>query len=130
MLATDHSLKTRRRETLSKSSHPVRDSRHKSEFSLAGAVFYKKDPIYYVRSYGYPCPRPGGEASRVGSDNRVNSLCNRLLASSSDEEVAALASELKVALHEHIESLRTQLKGSLQRHPSDEYGSRYLQRSD
>lgn len=54
------------------------------------------------------------------SDNRIKSLCNRLLASSSDKEVAVLASELKVALHEHIESLRTQLKGSLQRHPSDE----------
>jgi hypothetical protein len=56
----------------------------------------------------------------VESDNRIKSLCNRLLASSSDKEVAVLASELKVALHEHIESLRTQLKGSLQRHPSDE----------
>ncbi len=56
----------------------------------------------------------------MGSDNRINSLCNRLLASSSDEEVAALASELKVAFHEHIESLRTQLKGSLQRHSSDD----------
>jgi len=66
----------------------------------------------------------------VGSDNRINRLCNRLLASSSDEEVAALASELKVALHEHMESLRTQLKSSLQRHPSDEYGSRRLPRSD
>ena len=68
--------------------------------------------------------------ARVGSDNRINSLCNRLLASSSDEEVAALASELKVALHEHMESLRTQLKDSLQRHPSDEYGSRRPPRSD
>ena len=66
----------------------------------------------------------------MGSDNRINRLCNRLLASSSDEEVAALASELKVALHEHMESLRTQLKGSLQRHPSDEYGSRRPPLSD
>jgi hypothetical protein len=55
----------------------------------------------------------------VGSDNRIKSLCNRLLASSSDEEVAVLASELKVALHEHIESLRMQLKDSLL--PSDGY---------
>ena len=59
----------------------------------------------------------------MGSDNRINNLCNRLLVSSSDEEVAVLASELKVALHEHMESLRTQLKDSLQRYPSDEYGS-------
>jgi len=66
----------------------------------------------------------------VGSDNSINSLCNRLLASSSDEEVAALFSEMKVALHEHIESLRTQLKGSLQRHPSDKFGSRHLPRCD
>ena len=65
----------------------------------------------------------------MGSENRINSLCNRLLASSSDEEVAALASELKVALHEHMEGLRTQLKESLQRHPSDEYGSRLPPRS-
>lgn len=65
----------------------------------------------------------------MGSDNRINSLCNRLLASSSDEEVAVLASELKVALHEHMESLRTQLKDSLQRPPSDEYGSRRPPRS-
>jgi hypothetical protein len=53
-----------------------------------------------------------------------------LLASSSDEEVAVLASELKVALHEHIESLRTQLKGSLHPHPTDQHGSRRLPRSD
>ena len=66
----------------------------------------------------------------MGSENRINSLCNRLLASSSDEEVAVLASELKVALHEHIESLRTQLKGSLHPHPTDEHGSRRLPRSD
>jgi hypothetical protein len=66
----------------------------------------------------------------VGSDNRINSLCNCLLASSSDDEIAALAFELKVAVHEHIESLRTQLKGSLKRYPSDEYGSRRLPRSD
>ena len=49
MRATDHPLKTRRRETLSKSSHPAGDSQHKSEFSLTGAVFYKKDPIYCVQ---------------------------------------------------------------------------------
>jgi len=60
----------------------------------------------------------------VGFENRINSLCSRLLTSSSDEEVFVLASELKVALHEHIESLRTQLKGSLQRQQSDEHGSR------
>jgi len=34
---------------LSKSSHLVRDSQHKSEFSLAGAVLYKKDPINCLR---------------------------------------------------------------------------------
>ena len=57
----------------------------------------------------------------MGSDNRIKSLCNRLLASSSDEEIAALAFELKVALHEHIESLRTQIKGSVL--PADGDGS-------
>jgi hypothetical protein len=55
----------------------------------------------------------------VGFENRINSLCSRLLASSSDEEIFVLASELKVALHEHIESSRTQLKDSLL--PSDGY---------
>ena len=114
MLAKANPLKIRRRETLSKSLQPVSGS----SINLAGAVFYKKDPIYCLRCYGYPSPTPG-EASRVGSDNRIKSLCNRLLASSSDEEVAVLASELKVALHVHIESLRTQLKDSLL--PSDGY---------
>jgi len=57
----------------------------------------------------------------VGSDNRIKSLCNRLLTSSSDEEVAVLATELKGALHDHIESLRTQLKDSVL--PADGDGS-------
>jgi hypothetical protein len=27
----------------------IRDSQHKSEFSVAGAVLYKKDPVYCLR---------------------------------------------------------------------------------
>jgi signal transduction histidine kinase len=55
----------------------------------------------------------------VEFDNHVRGLCERLLNSSSDEEAILLASELKDALHQHVESLRTQLKVSLRQPPPD-----------
>jgi len=57
----------------------------------------------------------------VGFDDRIRNLCNRLLNSSNDEEAVVLVSELKAALHDHIESLRTQLKASLQPLDDDEF---------
>ena len=56
---------------------------------------------------------------KVGLDNHVRSLCTRLLNCASDEEAVLLASELRDALHKHMESLRTQIKLSFQQHPDD-----------
>jgi hypothetical protein len=57
----------------------------------------------------------------VGLDDHISSLCSRLLNSSSDEEAVLLASELKAALHDHVESLRTRIKVSLQPSDDDEF---------
>jgi hypothetical protein len=56
----------------------------------------------------------------VGFDDRIRNLCNRLLNSSNDEEAVVLVSELKTALHDHIERVRTQLKALLQPLDDDE----------
>jgi hypothetical protein len=46
-------------------------------------------------------------------DDNIRSLCNQLLNSSKDEEAIALAGQLKVALHKHIDNLRKQARLSL-----------------
>ena len=54
--------------------------------------------------------------------DRVRGLCDRLVNSSTDEDAILLASELKVVLHNHIQSLRTKATVSLSRgrEPADE----------
>jgi hypothetical protein len=41
---------------------------------------------------------------------QLRELCTRLLACEDDQAAIALAEELRTALHEHIETLRRQLK--------------------
>ena len=44
------------------------------------------------------------------TEEKIRGLCERLISSNTDEESVALASELKTALHEHIETLRERVK--------------------
>lgn len=44
------------------------------------------------------------------TEEKIRGLCERLINSNTDEESVALASELKTALHEHIETLRERVK--------------------
>lgn len=46
-------------------------------------------------------------------EDRVRGLCDRLINSSTDEDVILFASELKIVLHHHIENLRTKAVVSL-----------------
>jgi hypothetical protein len=43
-------------------------------------------------------------------EDKIRGLCERLVSSATDEESVSLASELKTALHEHIETLRDRVK--------------------
>jgi hypothetical protein len=44
------------------------------------------------------------------TDEKIRGLCERLIGSTTEEESVSLASELKTALHEHIETLRDRAK--------------------
>jgi hypothetical protein len=46
-------------------------------------------------------------------DNHIRDLCKRLLDTSGDEEAILLVTELKEALHRHIEKLRTEADAAL-----------------
>jgi hypothetical protein len=100
-----------------------------------GCAFYRKYLIYYLRQNNYFLP--WGAPNGLGIDDHIRGLCNRLPNCSSDEEAVLMASELRDALHQHIVTLRTQIKFSRshvrsddnESPPSDETGAKRYDRN-